>query len=152
MVYRFADDPDRNINVFLRPMVTPLQDRNLISFSLNAGLTMHEPFFGRDDDTFGVGMGFARVSNGASGLDSETAFYNPGVYSPARTNETFVEATYQYRGHAVVADSAGRSICLQSGRRSRQSEQSDAEDQERSGARRAHQHHLLNAAQRRLTR
>jgi len=97
MIYRFADDPDRNVNVFLRPMFTPLQDRNLISFSLNAGLTMHEPFFGRDDDTAGVGMGFARVSNAASGLDAATAFYNPGVYSPVRTNETFVEGTYQYQ-------------------------------------------------------
>jgi porin len=97
MLYRFPDDPDRNINAFLRPMFTPLQDRNLISFSLNAGLTMHEPFFGRDDDTAGVGMGFARVSNAASGLDAATAFYNPGIYSPVRTNETFVEATYQYQ-------------------------------------------------------
>ena len=97
MIYRFQDDPDRNINVFLRPMFTPLQDRNLISFSLNAGLTMHEPFFGRDDDTFGLGVDFARVSNSATGFDLDTAFYNPGVYSPARHNETVLEATYQYQ-------------------------------------------------------
>ncbi len=96
MIYRFADDPDRNINVFLRPMFTPLQDRNLINFSLNAGLTMHEPFFGRDDDTAGVGIGFARVSDNLTGLSLDTAFYNPGVYSPVRTSETFLEATYQY--------------------------------------------------------
>jgi porin len=97
MIYRWYDDPDRNINVFLRPMIAPQQDRNLIDFSLNAGLTMHEPFFGRDDDTFGLGMGFARVSSSATGLDEDTAFYNPGVYSPVRHNETFVEATYQYQ-------------------------------------------------------
>ena len=84
MIWRFADDPDRNINVFVRPMFTPLQDRNLIDFSLNAGLTMHEPFFGRDDDTAGVGIGFARVSDSVTGLDLDTAFYNPGVYSPVR--------------------------------------------------------------------
>ena len=52
-----AEDPDRNINVFVRPMFTPLQDRNLIDFSVNAGFTMHEPFLGRDDDTFGIGVG-----------------------------------------------------------------------------------------------
>jgi porin len=97
MIYRFADDPDRNINVFIRPMFTPLQDRNLISFSLNAGLTMHEPFFGRDDDTAGIGMGFARVSDSARGLSIDTANFNPGVYSPLQTNETFLEATYQYQ-------------------------------------------------------
>jgi porin len=97
MIYRFPDDPDRNINVFVRPMFTPLQDRNLISFSLNAGLTMHEPFFGRDDDTAGLGMGFAKVSNSATGLDIDTALSNPGVLSPVRHNETFVEGTYQYQ-------------------------------------------------------
>jgi porin len=97
MVYRFQGDPGRNINVFLRPMIAPQQDRNLISFSLNAGATMHEPFVGRGDDTFGLGMGFARVSDSATGLDVDTAVYNPGVYSPARHNETFLEATYQYQ-------------------------------------------------------
>src|SRR5271168_1720242 len=50
MIWR-SEDPDRNINLFVRPMFTPLQDRNLISFSVNAGLTMHEPILGRDDDT-----------------------------------------------------------------------------------------------------
>jgi len=97
MIYRWDNDPDRNINVFIRPMFTPLQDRNLINFSLNAGLAMHEPFFGRDDDTAGLGMGFARVSNSVTGLSLDAAFYNPGVYSPERTNETFLEATYQYQ-------------------------------------------------------
>jgi porin len=96
MIWR-AEDPDRNINVFVRPMFTPLQDRNLISFSLNAGLTMHEPILGRDDDTAGIGVNFAQVSNGATGLDRDTAFYNPGVYSPVRHNETVFEATYQYQ-------------------------------------------------------
>jgi porin len=95
MIWR-SDDPDRNVYAFLRPMFTPLQDRNLIAFSVNAGLTMHEPFFGRDDDTAGVGVNFTQVSSGASGLDQETALYNPGVYSPIRHNETVFEATYQY--------------------------------------------------------
>jgi porin len=95
MIWRGAD-ADRNINAFVRPMFTPLQDRNLISFSVNAGLTMHEPIVGRDDDTAGIGMGFTRVSNAATGFDLDTALYNPGVFSPIRHNETFLEATYQY--------------------------------------------------------
>jgi porin len=97
MLYRFADDPDRNINAFIRPMFTPLQDRNLITFSINSGLTMHEPFFGRDDDTLGLAMGYTKVSNGASALDRATAYYSPGTFSPVRTDETFLEATYQYQ-------------------------------------------------------
>ncbi len=47
-------------------MGTPQGDRNLISFSLNAKLTFHEPFLHRDDDTFGIGMGYARVGSHAS--------------------------------------------------------------------------------------
>jgi len=96
MIYRFENDADRNINVFIRPMFTPLQDRNLINFSVNGGVTMHEPFFGRDDDVAGIGFGYTRVSNSASGFDQDTAFYNPGVFSAIRHNETFIEATYQY--------------------------------------------------------
>ena len=97
MIYRFEKDPDRNINVFIRPMFTPLQDRNLISFSVNGGLTMHEPIANRDDDTAGIGFGYTHVSNGAVGFDQDTAFYNPGVYAPVRHSETFLEATYQYQ-------------------------------------------------------
>ncbi len=96
MIWR-SDDPDRNINVFVRPMFTPLQDRNLVSFSLNAGLTMHEPILGRDDDTAGLGMGVARVSNSATGIDEDTAYYNPTVFSAVRHTETYLEATYQYQ-------------------------------------------------------
>jgi porin len=57
---------------------------------------MHEPFFGRDDDTAGLGVNFTQVSNSATGLDEDTAAANPGVYSPIRHNETVFEATYQY--------------------------------------------------------
>jgi porin len=97
MLWRSEGEADRNVNAFIRPMFTPLQDRNLISFSLNAGLTMHEPFFGRDDDTAGLGMGVARVSKSATGFDQDTAFYNPTVFSPLRHTETYLEATYQYQ-------------------------------------------------------
>lgn len=100
MIYRFPDDADRNINAFIRPMWTPIQDRNLITFSLNAGLTMHEPIFGRDDDTFGLGMGLTKVSSAARAFDQETAAYNPDTYVPIRSSETFVEATYQYQANA----------------------------------------------------
>ena len=52
---------------------------------------------GRDDDTAGLGMGVARVGNSARGLDGDTALYNPGVFSPVRSTETYLEATYQYQ-------------------------------------------------------
>jgi porin len=103
-IYAVADqmiwvDPaelDRTLNVFIRAMGTPLSDRNLIDFSLNAGITFHEPFLHRDDDTFGIGMGYTHVSGRAAALDSDTAFFT-GAFTPVRSGETFIEVTYQYQ-------------------------------------------------------
>lgn len=103
-IYAVADqlvwvDPketDRTINLFIRALGAPQADRNLITFSLNAGMTFHEPFRGRDDDTFGVGMGYAKVSSNAAALDRATAAYNPGTFVPTRGGETYIELTYQY--------------------------------------------------------
>lgn len=103
-IYAVADqlvwvDPaetDRTINVFARVMAAPQADRNLVTLSLNAGITMHEPFLHRDDDTFGIGMGYAKVSGSASALDGATAAYT-GAFVPKRGGETFVEMTYQYQ-------------------------------------------------------
>jgi porin len=102
-IYAVADqlvwvDPhegDRTINLFARIMGAPQADRNLVTFSMNAGLTFHEPFLHRDDDTFGIGMGFAKVSGSAAALDKATAFYTDS-YVPTRGSETYVELTYQY--------------------------------------------------------
>jgi len=96
MIYR-AKDSDQSVSIFVRPMVAPQQDRNLINFSINAGLTVHEPLPGRGNDVFGLGMGFTRVSRSVSGFDGDTAMFSPGVYSPIRSSETYVEVTYQYQ-------------------------------------------------------
>jgi porin len=95
MLWRDPAEADRNVNAFARVMGTPLGDRNLINFSLNVGLTMHEPFMQRDDDTFGIGLGYTSVSPQVSALSRDTAFYTGAAY-PVRSSETFVEATYQY--------------------------------------------------------
>ena len=89
------EDADRTISFFARAMGTPLQDRNLIDFSLNAGFTFHEPILHRDDDAFGIGMGYTRVSDRVANLDRDTGFFDGPGY-PVRGDETFVEATYQY--------------------------------------------------------
>jgi porin len=85
---------DRTISFFARAMGTPQQDRNLISVSINAGFTFHEPFLHRDEDTFAVGMGWAKVSQAASALDQATGAFT-GSYTPVRTSETYLEITYQ---------------------------------------------------------
>jgi len=81
------------LNFFTRIMGAPA-DRNLISFSLNAGLTLKAPLPDRDNDTFGLGMGFAQVSGYAGNLDKDTNSFS-GTNNPVRSSETFVEATYQ---------------------------------------------------------
>jgi porin len=94
MIWRGAEK-ERTLNLFVRPMAAPQGDRNLTTFSIDAGLTLHDPLPGRKDDTFGLGFGFVQLSPGAIGYSRDAAFYNPGVYSPILSNETLVEATYQ---------------------------------------------------------
>jgi porin len=95
MIWQDPEELDRTLNVFLRPMGTPLVNRNQIAFSLNAGITLHEPFEHRDDDIFGIGMGYAHVSSRVAAFDADAQFFT-GIFTPVRGGETFVEATYQY--------------------------------------------------------
>ncbi|HUZ72295.1 MAG TPA: carbohydrate porin [Stellaceae bacterium] len=95
-VWQDATEPDRTLNVFVRAMGSPLADRNLIDFSLNAGITFHEPFLHRADDSVGVGMGYAHVSGRVAALDRDTASFT-GAFTPVRSGETFIEVTYQYQ-------------------------------------------------------
>lgn len=96
LVWVDPQESDRTINLFARVLGAPQVDRNLITFSLNAGLTFHEPFLHRDDDTFGIGMGYTKVGGAAAALDKATAFYT-GMFFPTRGGETYVEMTYQYQ-------------------------------------------------------
>jgi porin len=96
MLWQAPEEADRTLNVFLRAMGTPQEDRNLVDFSLNAGLTLHEPIPHRDDDTLGIGMGYAHVGGGAQQLDAATAWYT-NAFFPVQSGETFIEATYQYQ-------------------------------------------------------
>ena len=92
--------PDRTgpkaVSVFARLMGAPEEDRNLITFSVNGGVNLKAPFEGRDNDTVGLGFGYGKVSGTVSALDHDAALAaGPGAFSVIRTEETFVEATYQ---------------------------------------------------------
>ena len=100
MVWRDGADSAHNLNFFVRPTFTTLQDRNLISFSVDSGLTLLEPFPQRPKDALALGVGVAQVGAGASGYDMQMNLYQPGVYTPVRGTETFLEATYQYQATA----------------------------------------------------
>jgi porin len=96
MVWIDPAESDRNINIFGRVLWAPQADRNLITFSMNAGVTFHEPFLHRDDDTFAIGMGYAKVSTAAAGLDQATAAFS-GTFTPTRGGETYLEVSYTYQ-------------------------------------------------------
>jgi porin len=90
------EDGDRAISFFVRALGAPEEDRNVIDLSMNAGFTFHEPIMHRDDDTCGVGMGYAKVGNHAADVDRDITYYT-GAFHPVQRGETFVEATYQYQ-------------------------------------------------------
>ena len=106
MVYAVADqalwrpDPEgaQVLGVFARVMGAP-GDRNLIDFSMNAGVTLKAPLPGRDNDTLGVGFGVAQLSGGAIAFNRDQNAYGTNAYGtasvPVRSAETMVEVTYQ---------------------------------------------------------
>jgi porin len=96
LLWRPSAESSQGLGVFARAMGTPEDDRNLIDFSLNAGLTLKAPLPGRDNDTLGIGGGYTRVSAAAGGLDRDTGFYT-GTPVPVRGSETYIEVTYQYQ-------------------------------------------------------
>ncbi len=145
MIWRSKDDPDRNLNVFIRPMFTPLQDRNLISFSVDAGLTMHGLFPGARRRHFRPWHGRRAGQQRRVRLRQATAVL-PALRLYARAElRDICRGDLSGSGQALVANSAGGSVHYKSRRRDRQSERSNAEDQERTGDRPAHERHVLTA-------
>ncbi|AOI47395.1 carbohydrate porin [Burkholderia oklahomensis] len=95
MVWRPSADSPRSLNVFARMMGAP-GDRNAVDFALNAGVTLKAPFAGRDNDTAGLAVSYAKVGSHARGIDGDTGVFTTPGY-PVRRAETLVEATYQYQ-------------------------------------------------------
>jgi porin len=95
MVWQPDPTGPKSVAVFARAMGAP-GDRDLIEFSLNAGISMKAPLPGRDDDTVGLGWGIGKVSSTASALDADTASFGGAPY-PKRSEENFLELTYQYQ-------------------------------------------------------
>ena len=92
MVWRQRGGP-RSVGVFLRAMQAP-PNQNLVNWSLDAGVNVTAPLPGRDNDTFGVGFGWAHVSPRVAARDRDTARFT-GTSYPVQGSEAFVELTYQ---------------------------------------------------------
>ena len=99
-------------------------DRNLINFSVNAGVTLKAPFEGRDDDTVGLGFGIAQVSGGAARLRQRQSRSSPALPFPVRGTRDLHRAHLPVSGHRLVAGAAGLPVRVQSRRRHPEPEQS----------------------------
>lgn len=93
MIWRPDPKGARALGTFLRLIGAP-GDRNLVSFAATGGFTLKAPLPGRDNDTVGLAFGLAHISSSVAHFDQEQAFYT-GAFVPIRTNETFIELTYQ---------------------------------------------------------
>jgi porin len=85
----------QSLGVFVRAMGAP-GDRNLVDFSVNAGLNLKAPLPARASDAFGISYGLARISGRAAALDRDRAFFT-GMPFPVGSNEQIVEITYLWQ-------------------------------------------------------
>lgn len=92
LVWRRGDTKDQGVGVFARLMGAP-GDRNLINFYAEGGVTFKGAFASRPADTAGIAVGYARISDTASKLDSDQRAQD-GV-TTIRRHETVLELTYQ---------------------------------------------------------
>ena len=92
-VWQSRTQPARSAGIFARIMGAP-DDRNLVSYGLNAGVVLKDPLPGRDNDSAGIGFGLAKVSRNAILLDGPQEALS-SAHVPVRSSESFLEATYQ---------------------------------------------------------
>ena len=97
-IWQPASDSPQLVSVFLRALAAP-GDRNLVNFSLDAGVTIKAPLPSRDSDTLGLGIGYASISASARGADRDrntlAGIPLQPFANPVRGSETFIELTYR---------------------------------------------------------
>ena len=70
-------------------------DRNLISFEGDAGLSYKGLIPARADETSGIAFGMARIGMNARGLDQDFRFFSGNPSYPVRDYEAVLEVTYR---------------------------------------------------------
>jgi porin len=94
-IYGVPKSKDRGVGVFMRTSASP-SDRNLIDFYTDAGIDFIGFFDRRQNDKFGVAVGYAHVSKHAQALDRDTAFFMGQPDWPIRSSEALFTASYLY--------------------------------------------------------
>lgn len=93
MLWRGGGNDKRSLSAFLRLTGAPA-DRNLVDFSVDAGLVLRAPFAGRDSDAAGIAFSYARIGTDTRQFDRDVAAFSGAPY-PVRSNEGLIELTYQ---------------------------------------------------------
>ncbi len=94
-IYAVPKSEDRGVGIFMRTSASP-SDRNLIDFYTDAGIDFVGFFDQRQNDKFGVAIGYAHVSKRAQALDRDYAFFMSQPDWPVRTSEALFTASYLY--------------------------------------------------------
>jgi porin len=94
-LYSVPKSRDRGVGVFMRTSASP-SDRNLIDFYTDAGIDFIGYFDRRQNDKFGVAVGYAHVSKRTQALDRDTAFFMAQPDWPVRSSEALFTASYLY--------------------------------------------------------
>ncbi len=85
---------DNGLNGFVRVAIAPQQDRNLINWYFDTGLTYKGLLPGRDSDTVGISFAYASIGSGKTDLVKARNFFG-SASQPLPSSEAVVEATYQ---------------------------------------------------------
>jgi porin len=94
-IYGVPKSKDRGVGVFMRTSASP-SDRNLIDFYTDAGIDFIGLSDRRQNDKFGVAVGYAHVSKRAQALDRDFAFFMGQPDWPVRSSEALFTASYLY--------------------------------------------------------
>ena len=93
LVWKVPGSKDGGVGVFARVAGAP-GGRNQVNVFANAGAT-YKGVFGRENDTVGLGLAWARISDTSRANDAAAAAASPGTFMPIRSSELALELTYQ---------------------------------------------------------
>jgi porin len=94
-LFRAPAPSGRQLDFFLRAATAP-DDRNLVDFYLDSGLTYKGLLTSRPDDNVGLGVAYSRISPQAAAYDRDIAAIT-GAAMPIRDYEALIELTYNIR-------------------------------------------------------
>jgi porin len=94
MLYSFEGphQSERNIGMFARASISPEDQRNLVDFYADTGVSVTGAMASRPDDKFGVAAAYAHLSSAARALDQDYSFF--GMPRPSRDYEANITAAY----------------------------------------------------------